>query len=122
MAVQSANPIVQLRIMSAAEQISSKMDVKSASFEQFEEQCIFECYDYNFYHKFTREHKMANKVHSLSDAMNSPDDGYTIKHLRQTQNDPTTPETTRMVAITIGHNLLSLCLCSIKLTDQIGES
>jgi hypothetical protein len=114
--------------MNADEQISSKMDdVKSASFEQFEEQCIFECYDYNFYHKFTREHKMANKVHSLSDALNSHDEGYTIKHLRQTPNDPTTPETTRMVAITIGHNLLSVCLCSIKFnsctpSDQIGES
>ena len=94
--------------------------MSAITFEKFDEQCIFDCYDYFFYHKYTHNHK-TGKVHSFADALGSKNIHSDIEHLRQEQNDPTTSDASRLIAINVGHNLVSLCFTSIKLTDRVGE-
>lgn len=96
------------------------IEIDEESFEQFEERCIFDCGDYFFYHKYTHESKK-DQVHSLQEALAMASSARkTVRHLRLSQNDSISSEIFRSVAINFGQNLVSLCLCSEKLTDRIG--
>lgn len=94
--------------------------IDMGSFELFEEQCLFDVHDFFFYHKFTHDHRQAFTVQSFAEAITRPP-SLIIKHLRQSQNDPTTAEAARLVAINVGSSLVSLCFSYTKLSDRIGE-
>lgn len=91
-----------------------------ASFEHFEEQCIFDCYDFFLYHKYTQNCK-TDGVHSFADALSASYHNENIRHLRQMGHDPFSLDAFRSVAINVGQNLISLRCCSAKLTDRVGE-
>ena len=98
--------------------------MSALTFEEFDEQCIFDCYDYFFYHKYTHRHKDCKVVvNSFADAVGSKQSHFhgDIRHLRQEQNDHTTPDASRLIAINVGQNLVSLCFTSNKLTDRVGK-
>lgn len=97
---------------------------ESFTFEQFEEECIFECNSHFFYHKYSSKSKM-NTV-SFSEAFScrfpNKQNKNSRVHLRQHDKEPNNSEIFRCVAIGYGQNVLSLCLNHCSVTDRMVEA
>ena len=93
---------------------------KRESFEQYEEKLIFEDTNHFLYHKYN--HDCKTTITTFAQALEfSPTYTQNDLCLHQNADGPINAEIIRSVAMLCGSNVVSVCFCSLALTDKMVE-